>query len=192
MQQRTKMFIGLIIAMAVLLFIAWYTWPQETTPVMVAPTTPVSDVSTTSPALVATSTAATSTPAASSFPPPSLGEGNGLVTIDGQTIYVDLAETDAQQELGLGNRSSLGAHQGMLFTFPNDAQHEFWMKDMSFSIDMVWFSADGTVIYIQPNVAPSTYPDAFGPDQVSRYVLELPANFAAEYGIKVGDKATLP
>lgn len=187
------MFVGLIIAMVVLLAFAWYTWPQEASaPILVQPTgstsTPAQTTSTTT-SSISTSTPTTGT---SLYPSPSLGETSGIVTIDGQTIYVDLAENPAQQELGLGNRASLGAHQGMLFIFPNDAQHEFWMKDMSFSIDMLWFSADGTLIYIQPNVSPATYPDAFGPNENSRYVLELPANFAADYGIKVGDKATLP
>ena len=53
-------------------------------------------------------------------------------------------------------------------------------------------SDDGTVIYIQPDVAPSTYPDAFGPNGNSRYVLEVPSNFAAQHGIVVGNKAILP
>jgi uncharacterized membrane protein (UPF0127 family) len=185
MQHRTKIFIGLIVAMIVLLILAWYTWPQETTSVPAVPAV-TSATTTTSSASSATTTSA------SVYPPPSLGETNGIVTIGGQTIYVDLAENPAQQELGLGNRAALGAHQGMLFIFPTDDIHMFWMKDMSFSIDMIWFSADGTVIYIAPNVAPSTYPDAFGPNEVSRYVLEVPANFAATYGIKVGNQATLP
>lgn len=185
------MFVGLVIAMIVLLGFAWYTWPQPA----IAPTLQSTSASSTSGDSVATTSASSSTSSnatASQYPPPSLGEQNGIVTINDHVIYVDLAENEAQQELGLGNRSSLGADQGMLFIFPSDAQHEFWMKDMSFSIDMIWLSADGTVIYIQPNVAPNTYPDAFGPDENSRYVLEVPANFAAEHGIVVGDKATLP
>ncbi|HTR18895.1 MAG TPA: DUF192 domain-containing protein [Candidatus Paceibacterota bacterium] len=115
-----------------------------------------------------------------------------VVMIDGQTISVELEETPAQQELGLGGRAGLADHAGMLFIFPSNAQHMFWMKDMEFSIDMIWLSQDGTVIYIQPHVSPDTYPEAFGPDAPSRYVLEVPANFAATYGIKVGDTATLP
>jgi uncharacterized membrane protein (UPF0127 family) len=115
-----------------------------------------------------------------------------VVVLDGQTINVELEKTPADQELGLGGRTGLPDHSGMLFIFPDDAQHMFWMKDMQFSIDMIWFSADGTVIYIQPDVSPDTYPEAFGPSAPSRYVLEVPANFASTYQIKIGDKATLP
>ncbi len=189
MRTQTKLFIGLVIAMIVLLGLAWYTWPQMNSvqPIIIPPT----EASTTPGVSTTTQPAATST-SASSYPPPSLGETQGIVTLGGQRIYVDLAENPAQQALGLGNRASLGADQGMLFIFPSDAHHLFWMKDMSFSIDMLWMSDDGTVIYIQPNVAPSTYPDAFGPNGNSRYVLELPANFASQHGIVPGSKATLP
>jgi uncharacterized membrane protein (UPF0127 family) len=186
-QKRKAIWLCVAFAGLILIVIAWYAYeiPSESTQSVVVTTSGTSTTST----LTGTVASATST---SPYPYASLGEQHGIVTIDGQTIYVDLAENAAQQELGLGNRASLGAHQGMLFLFTTDDVHEFWMKDMSFSIDMVWLSADGTIIYIQPNVAPSTYPDAFGPNELSRYVLELPANFASTHGIKVGDVATLP
>jgi len=184
---RTQLFIALVIAMVVLLAATWYEWSAWENTYAPAQTTQTTAVA--SSTTVASSATSTS---ASQYPPPSLGEQTGIMTIGGKTLYVDLDVTSAQQELGLGNRSGLGADQGMLFIFPTDDIHMFWMKDMSFSIDMIWMSDDGTIIYIQPNVAPSTYPDAFGPNGVSRYVLEVPANFAAENNVKVGDKATLP
>jgi uncharacterized membrane protein (UPF0127 family) len=191
-KQRTQV-LWLCIAFVVLLIIviAWYAYSYSNNSMSAMPVSSATSTGSLTGVVVATTTIS-STSSPSPYPPPSLGEQQGIVSIDGQTIYTDLAQNPAQQELGLGNRASLGAHQGMLFIFPTNDIHEFWMKDMSFSIDMVWMSADGTIIYIQPNVAPSTYPDAFGPTQVSRYVLELPANFAANNGIKVGDKAVLP
>jgi uncharacterized protein len=184
--------IWLCIAFVVLLaiVIAWYVYMPQTNESQTTAQQSAATSSTLTGTVVGTTSA--SNTSLSPYPYPSLGEQQGVVTIDGQTIYVDLDETPAQQELGLGNRASLGAHQGMLFLFPTDDMHEFWMKDMSFSIDMIWMSADGTIIYIQPNVAPDTYPKAFGPNELSRYVLEVPANFAVDNGIKVGDVATLP
>jgi hypothetical protein len=191
MRLQTMMFTGLVIAMAVLLAFAWYTWPQQPSLQQTSSATTAAASSTVPTSTTSTATSTSTTPQAS-YPPPVLGEHTGVVRIDGQTIYVDLAQDPPQQTLGLGNRQGLGASQGMLFIFPNDAQHMFWMKDMSFSIDMVWLSADGTVIYIQPNAAPDTYPQTFGPNQDSRYVLEVPANFATGHGVKVGDQAILP
>ncbi|MDR3571865.1 MAG: DUF192 domain-containing protein [Candidatus Pacebacteria bacterium] len=194
MQRRTTILLGLLLAAIVILGYVWYVQPQAAS-VPVFQTLSVADATTTS-TVVATTSAQTgevgSTRNTSLYPAPSLGEHTGSVQLKGQTIYVDLAQNPEQQELGLGNRTSLGADQGMLFIFPDDADHLFWMKDMSFSIDMIWLSADGTVIYIQPDVAPNTYPQAFGPDQASRYVLEVPARYAQTHGIKVGDQAILP
>jgi uncharacterized membrane protein (UPF0127 family) len=145
-------------------------------------------------AIVATSTqpaVSTSTPV--SKPAPTSAQAYvPQVILGGQTIDVTLAQTPAQQARGLGDRASLGSHEGMLFIFPSDGYESFWMKDMEFSIDMIWLSDDGTVVYIQPNVSPSTYPNSFTPTEPARYVLELPANFAATYGITIGSKAVLP
>lgn len=117
---------------------------------------------------------------------------NPTVVIGGQTVAVTIADTDASREKGLGGRTGLSDHEGMLFVFPQDGYYAFWMKDMQFSIDIVWIAADGTVVYIEPNLSPSTYPTAFEPTKTARYVLELPAGFMQRYNVTIGNKATLP
>lgn len=112
-----------------------------------------------------------------------------VVLIDGVAVRVDLAETPAQQERGLSGRAGLASDEGMLFVFPRDGQYQFWMKDMKFSIDIIWLDSNGRVVYVVPNLAPSTYPNGYGSTQPSRYVLEVKAGFAAEHGVKVGDTA---
>ena len=179
MSSTSRILIALLIAVA--LVFLWYEYAGRP---QIAPANPVVSLSATVPTTSQAQTTVQSTTTPATHAP--------QVTLDGQVINVTLALTEAQQAQGLGGRTGLSSHEGMLFVFPDDAQHMFWMKDMEFSIDMVWFDSSGTVIYIQPNVAPDTYPEAFGPAQGSRYVLELPADFAATYGIKVGDKATLP
>lgn len=113
------------------------------------------------------------------------------IQLDGQTIHVTIASTDASRELGLGGRTGLAPDEGMLFVFRQDGLYQFWMKDMRFSIDILWLTADGKVIYIVPNLSPSTYPQAFGPAAQARYVLELSAGYAAAHGVKVGDVVQL-
>jgi hypothetical protein len=118
------------------------------------------------------------------------GYQTSTVQIDGTAIRVAIADTSALQELGLGNRDSLPMGEGMLFVFGVDKEYAFWMKDMRFSIDMVWLSATGSIVYMAQNVSPATYPEDFVPTAPARYVLELPAGYALEHGIKVGDIAT--
>ncbi|HVM73583.1 MAG TPA: DUF192 domain-containing protein [Candidatus Paceibacterota bacterium] len=130
---------------------------------------------------------AASTSLPSDFP----GYRSSTIQIDGQSIHVALADTPALQELGLGNRDSLPGGEGMLFVFNADKPYAFWMKDMRFSIDILWLSQNGTIVFIAPNVSPATYPEDFVPTSPARYVLELPAGYAQAHGFKVGDTASL-
>ena len=123
--------------------------------------------------------------ALSDFP----GYTASTVQIDGNTIHVAIADTPALQELGLGNRGGLPDGEGMLFVFDADKEYAFWMKDMQFSIDMVWISASKNIVYMAQDVSPATYPEDFVPTAPARYVLELPAGYAQARGFKVGDSA---
>jgi uncharacterized membrane protein (UPF0127 family) len=111
--------------------------------------------------------------------------------IDGRSIRVAIADTPALQSLGLGNRSGLGADEGMLFVFPVDRPYAFWMKDMHFSIDMLWLSAQGVIVYMAQNVSPETYPKDFVPTAPARFVLELPAGYAQAHSFIVGDRVVI-
>lgn len=76
----------------------------------------------------------------------------------------------------------------MLFVFDPPKQASFWMKDMRFSIDMVFADAQGVITAVHENVAPDTYPKTYTANTPSRYVLEVPAGYAALRGISVGQK----
>lgn len=104
-------------------------------------------------------------------------------------VQVELATTTAARELGLGDREGLAPGMGMLFVFSDTGSHPFWMKDMLFSIDMVWLDAAGRVVYVRELVSPVTYPATFDAPSPSRYVLELPAGYARAYAIERGDEA---
>jgi uncharacterized membrane protein (UPF0127 family) len=120
--------------------------------------------------------------------------GPRTLKIGDQTVYVSVADTEATRELGLGGRESLASDEGMLFIFPTEGTYSFWMKDMHFAIDMLWISNNGTIIHIQSDVVPATYPESFAPtsaEGLARYVLELPAGYAREHNIKVGDKVAI-
>ena len=77
----------------------------------------------------------------------------------------------AKQEKGLGDRKSLPTDEGMLFSFPGSARSCFWMKDMHFSLDMLWLNSARQVVYIQPDASPDTYPQTFCPSEPAQYVV---------------------
>jgi uncharacterized membrane protein (UPF0127 family) len=115
-------------------------------------------------------------------------EGLKPIVLDGQTIYVTIADTELKREQGLGGRAGLSPNEGMLFVFPTDGKYPFWMKDMRFAIDILWLSSDGTIIYVQGGVVPATYPQTFAPREgLARYVLELPAGYVMDHNVHTGD-----
>ena len=109
------------------------------------------------------------------------------IQLSGQTIRISVADTEALREQGLSGRADLAGDEGMLFVFPKDGKYAFWMKDTHFPIDIMWLSAEGSIVYMPQNVSPGSFPRTFQPDVPARYVLELPAGYAKEYNVNVGD-----
>lgn len=113
------------------------------------------------------------------------------ITIGSSTVMVDVADTPALRQLGLSGRPSLSDGEGMLFVFEEDGRWAIWMKDMLFSIDILWLDAQGRVVSIAEDVSPETYPQSFTPSEPARYVLEIPAGSVARYGIAEGGQIML-
>jgi uncharacterized protein len=113
------------------------------------------------------------------------------VRIGNQIVHVTIVETPQERHQGLSGRAGLEQNEGMLFVFPEDGKYGFWMKDMLFSIDILWISADGTIVDMKENVSPDTYPQSFAPAAQARYVLELPAGHAVSHSVRVGDRVEL-
>jgi uncharacterized membrane protein (UPF0127 family) len=110
------------------------------------------------------------------------------VIIGGNVVKVELALTPSEEERGLGGRSSLPKDTGMLFVLPKVGKNYFWMKDMQFPIDIIWLDEEQRIIYIENNLAPESYPNTFGPDENSKYVLEVNSGFAKANHLNVGDR----
>lgn len=110
------------------------------------------------------------------------------LTINDVQFQVQLSDTDALQELGLGNRAFLSARTGMLFVFDHSDRYSFWMKDMEFPLDIIWADEGGTIIYIQPSLSPNSYPQSYAPRKDAMYVLEISAGESDSSNIKIGDK----
>lgn len=113
------------------------------------------------------------------------------VKIADKIIKVDLALTQKEQERGLSGRKSLAENEGMLFVFSKPAENYFWMKDMFFPIDIIWIDDNFNIVFIEKNALPESYPETFGPNKKSKYVLELGANFAEKNNLKENERVTL-
>lgn len=112
-------------------------------------------------------------------------------TINRQEIKLELALTPESQERGLSGRQSLGKDEGLLFSFDLPDYRYFWMKDMNFSIDIIWIDENLEVVGITKNLSPSTYPEKFSSTKPAQYVLEVKAGYSDKHDIRVGDQVEL-
>lgn len=109
------------------------------------------------------------------------------VNLDKQTIQVEIPQTEDLKAKGLGGRDGLLPNHGMLFAFSISDIWIFWMKDMKFPIDIIWFDENLKVVDWKSNVSPLTYPETFAPKVPAMYVLEVEAGFASKNSLKAGD-----
>src|SRR3989344_1383831 len=95
------------------------------------------------------------------------------VKIGDKTFTVEVADTDIERAQGLSGRVIPEEGHGMLFVFPEPGLYGFWMKNMRFSIDIVWLDEEFKVIDIEQNVEPETFPQTFYPPIPIKYVVEV-------------------
>ena len=114
------------------------------------------------------------------------------VLIKGVVIKAEVADTAEKRAKGLGGRQGLASDSGMLFIFDNSQIHVFWMKGLSFSLDLIWIK-DKKVVDITKNAAPTDpkTPDSELPryqtNQQTDMVLEVNGGFVDANGIVIGD-----
>lgn len=110
------------------------------------------------------------------------------IQINGVSIQVEIADTQEEQIKGLSLKESLGNREGMLFVFDKPNKYGIWMKDMNFSIDILWIDDDFNIVNIKQNAKPESYPEIFRPETLITYVIEVSADFVKNNNISIGDK----
>lgn len=119
--------------------------------------------------------------------------GTGMVCINENCFTVEIAVTPAEHSRGLMYRTALGAGSGMLFTFPYEGRHGFWMKNTIIPLDIIWIGADRKVIDIKKNAPPCKTSEcpSYGPGGDAAYVLEINGGLSENMGFKKGDEVTI-
>lgn len=118
------------------------------------------------------------------------------IQINGVNLKVEIADTQSKRSKGLGEKSSLGSNEGMLFIFPKADKYPFWMKGLSFPLDLIYIK-DEKIVEILPNIQPpsagqtdASLPIYHPKDQINM-VLEVSAGTVERLNIKIGDKILL-
>ena len=111
----------------------------------------------------------------------------------GTRIKAEIVDTPQKRALGLMFRDELKENEGMLFIFERSDFHSFWMKNMKFSIDIIWLNRESQIVYIAAHVPPCKEEPcpSYQPYQKAIYVLELAAGMAEREELKIGSQINI-
>ena len=115
------------------------------------------------------------------------GEKRTQVCFEEDCFNVEIAQSDSERKQGLMYREGLKENEGMLFVYEEEKERSFWMKNVSFPLDIIWISKDKEVVGMDKNVSPTEA----GIKNTSKYVLEVKAGTADKINLKIGDKVCL-
>jgi hypothetical protein len=108
-----------------------------------------------------------------------------------EKIAVFHPEKASDNRTGLMFRKSLNRDGGMIFEFPSPVRQPFWMLNMGFPVDLLFFDSRNRLTDFYQNVMPCTEADScpeYYPSTASRYVLELRAGTIEAHGMRKGDR----
>jgi uncharacterized membrane protein (UPF0127 family) len=112
------------------------------------------------------------------------------VCIRGICFDAEVAVTAEERGQGLMYRDALPKDRGMLFVFPEEGAHRFWMKNTLIELDIIFISADLKVVSISKRAQPCRKDpcDRYGPAGNVAYALEIAGGLADAYGFAAGDR----
>lgn len=104
-------------------------------------------------------------------------------------LNIEIADNDYETETGLMYRKGMDDDQAMLFVFPDEAMHSFYMKNTEFALDIIFIKSDMSVASIRENA------EAFNENSLSskvpvQYVLEVNAGLVEKWSLAVGDSVS--
>ena len=99
---------------------------------------------------------------------------------------IEFAETDYETQTGLMYRKGMDDDQGMLFIFPDQRMHSFYMKNTEFPLDIIYIKEDLKIASFQENAQPLNETGLSSQVPI-KYVLEINGGLAQELGLSIGD-----
>lgn len=106
-------------------------------------------------------------------------------------VSAELASKPREVERGLMFRKAMDDDHGMLFRLSERKVQTFWMQNTCISLDMLFIDDDGTIVGISEAARPldESIRSVACP---SAWVLEVVAGWSRKYGVKPGQKMTIP
>ena len=112
------------------------------------------------------------------------------LTIDSLTIWVEIADNDAERQKGLMWREELKEDHGMLFVFPSPQIQSFWMRNTYLPLDIAFIDEEWVItdiLQMEPLIDTIYYKSS----KPVPYALEMNQGWFEKRQVKVGDKINL-
>ena len=103
-------------------------------------------------------------------------------------LDVQVAQTFAERQTGLMHRTSMPAHEGMLFVFEQAATQCFWMRNTLIPLTAAFLADDGTIVNLA-DMTPLSEASHCSVKPV-RFVLEMNQGWFAQRGLRAGARLT--
>jgi len=117
---------------------------------------------------------------------------SNMIKIDDVVVDVQIADTDVKRTRGLMFEEQIPYDQGMLFVYEESGNYSFWMHNVKFALDIIWFDDKGNVVHIEQDVPPCIaepqYCKVYDPGADALYVFEATAGFVDQFGIAEDSK----
>lgn len=111
------------------------------------------------------------------------------VTVAGQRLTAELAQTPAAHACGLSRRDHLAPDHAMLFVFDAPVLVAFWMKDTRIPLSIAFIDGDGRIVGLA-DMAPLDTHHRYSPARPYRYALETAQGWFARHGVGIGDRVS--
>lgn len=103
-------------------------------------------------------------------------------------IQAEVAGDGPARTQGLMHRRSLAPNQGMLFVFPEEAQHCMWMRNTLIPLSVAFLDGEARIINIA-EMQPQTEINHCA-QRPARYALEMNGGWFGQRGLTAGQRVT--
>jgi len=96
------------------------------------------------------------------------------VILEGKKIFIEVADSSEEREKGLMYRDELCDDCGMLFIFEQEGFYNFWMKNTSIPLDIIFINSNLEVVdFLYAAPCRKDFCESYAPKEKSLYVLEV-------------------
>ena len=108
------------------------------------------------------------------------------LTLGIHRIQAEVAQTPAQQAIGMMFRREMGTNEAMLFVNEDAGQRCFWMRNTLLPLSIAFIADDGSIVNIaeMPPQSDQSHCSA----KPVRYALEMNRGWFSKRGFKAGDR----